>query len=140
MKISSCLSVAALVCAMGTLSAAYAQEEHMIGGKAVPADQVTEVQNKCNQLREEHPARTPPVGDAAAPAGAAPAGAAQAPAGAAPAGNPAAQPADNAAAPAGNGNAQASSGAGWMSDGSKIDIDQLTLDMCDEGKFVAPAM
>ena len=135
MNVRSYLSIAAIVSAVALPGSSFAQEEHMIGGKTVPVDQVTEIQNKCNQLREENPAATPPVADAAAPADATPA-----PAGAAPAGEAAAPPADNAAAPANSANAQAPSGAGWMADGSKVDLEKLTVEMCDEGNFKAPAM
>ena len=140
MNVRSYLSIAAIVSAMALPGSSFAQEEHIIGGKTVPIDQVTEIQNKCNQLREENPAATPPVADAAAPADATPAPAGAAPAGAAPAGEAAAPPADNAAAPANSANAQAPSGAGWMADGSKVDLEKLTVEMCDEGNFKAPGM
>ncbi|CDP50371.1 hypothetical protein [Paradevosia shaoguanensis] len=44
---------------------ALAQEEHMIGGKAVAADQVAEVQAKCDELRKATPmANAAPAADA----------------------------------------------------------------------------
>lgn len=61
MNVRSLLSVAAIVSALALPGAAYAQEEHMIGGKAVPADQVSEVQAKCDELR-----KAPPAADATA--------------------------------------------------------------------------
>lgn len=102
MSVRSILSIAAIVSALTVPGVAFGQEEHMISGKAVPADQVTEVQAKCDELRKAAPAA-----DAAA---------------ATPA------PADNAAA---------STTAGWLDDGSKIDLDNLTVALCDEGKFAA---
>lgn len=36
--------------------------------------------------------------------------------------------------------AAAASPAGWTEDGSKIDLDKLTVALCDEGNFVASAM
>jgi hypothetical protein len=30
--------------------------------------------------------------------------------------------------------------AGWTEDGTKIDLTKLTVALCDEGGFVAPAM
>ena len=136
MNIRSCLSLAAIVSAMALPGSVFAQEEHMISGKTVPVDQVTEIQQKCDELRQTNAAaKTPgaaaPAGDPAAPA----AGVTPTPTGAAaPAGDPAA-PADNAA-PA---NAPTASAAGWMDDGSKIDLERLTVALCDEGNFVAPA-
>lgn len=102
MNVRSILSVAAIVSCMAIPGAAMAQEEHMISGKAVPADQVTEVQTKCDELRKAAPA------------------------------------ADAAATPAAP--AAASTTEGWMEDGSKIDPAKLTVALCDEGKFMAPAM
>ncbi|HUH76041.1 MAG TPA: hypothetical protein VLZ53_01620, partial [Devosia sp.] len=109
-----------------------AQEEHMISGKTVPVDQVTEIQLKCDELRQDNTAaKTPGAVAPATPA----AGMTPAPAGAAaPAGDQAA-PAANAA-PA---NAPTASTAGWTDDGSKIDLERLTVALCDEGNFVAPA-
>ncbi len=136
MNIRSCLSLAAVVSAMALPGSAFAQEEHMISGRTVPVDQVTEIQRKCDELRQASPAATTPgaaapAGDPAAPA----AGVTPAPTGAAaPAGDPAA-PAANAA-PA---NAPTASAAGWTEDGTKVDVDRLTVQMCDEGNFMAPA-
>jgi hypothetical protein len=56
MNVRSVLSVAAIVSSMAFSGYAFAQEEHMISGKAVPADQVTEVQAKCDELRKAEPA------------------------------------------------------------------------------------
>jgi hypothetical protein len=65
MNVRSLLSVAAIISAMALPGAAYAQDEHMISGKAVPADQVAEVQAKCDELRK---AETTPPAAAATPA------------------------------------------------------------------------
>lgn len=56
MKIQTVLSTFAVLGAVAFSGSAFAQEEHMIGGKAVSADQVTEVQAKCDELRKAAPA------------------------------------------------------------------------------------
>jgi hypothetical protein len=76
MNVRSLLSVAAIVSAMALPGAAYAQNqtqnEHMISGKAVPADQVAEVQAKCDELRKaETTAPAAPAATTPAPAAAA---------------------------------------------------------------------
>jgi hypothetical protein len=69
MNVRSLLSVAAIVSAMALPGAAYAQDEHMISGKAVPADQVAEVQAKCDELRKaETTAPAAPAATTPAPA------------------------------------------------------------------------
>lgn len=70
MKTTTLLAAIALVSAMGFAAPSLAQD-HMIGGKAVPADQVEAIQAKCDELR----AAAPAAGAAApaAPAAAAPA-------------------------------------------------------------------
>lgn len=75
----------------------------MISGKAVPADQVAEVQAKCDELRKAEPAAATPA------------------------------PGADAAAPT-------AGTAGWTEDGTKIDLTKLTVALCDEGMFAAPAM
>ena len=107
MKVRSLLSVAALVTSMAVPGLAFAQDEHMIGSKAVPADQVEAVQAKCDELRKATPAATAPA--ATAPAA--------------------------SAAPA-----TPDATAGWSADGATIDLDNLTVGLCDEGKFTASAM
>jgi hypothetical protein len=107
MNVRSVLSIAALVSAMSVSGLAMAQEEHMISGKAVPADQVTAVQEKCDELRK---AETD--GDAAATD-------------------------TSTEAPAAD---TTTTTAGWNADGSEIDLEALTVSMCDEGKFTATAM
>lgn len=68
MSLKVWLPALALVAAMGAAGPSVAQD-HMMGGKAVPADQVEAVQAKCDELRSAAaPATTP-----AAPAPAAPA-------------------------------------------------------------------
>ncbi|WP_156458126.1 hypothetical protein [Devosia epidermidihirudinis] len=66
MNVRSLLSVAAILSSMALPSLAFAQDAHMISGKAVPADQVAEVQAKCDELRA-----APPAADAMAAAPAA---------------------------------------------------------------------
>ncbi|RYE79250.1 MAG: hypothetical protein EOP19_20420 [Hyphomicrobiales bacterium] len=56
MNVRSLLSVAAIISTLAVPGMALGQEEHMISGKAVPADQVTEVQTKCDELRKAAPA------------------------------------------------------------------------------------
>ena len=96
MKVRTLLSIAAMTSALAFPGYALAQDQHMISGKAVPADQVAEVQAKCDELHKAPPA----------------AAATEAPAG---------------------------TTAGWTEDGSKIDLTKLTVALCDEGKFAAPA-
>ncbi|MHA6692075.1 hypothetical protein [Devosia sp. A449] len=71
MKVRTLLSIAAFASALAVPGFAFAQEEHMISGKAVPADQVAEVQAKCDELRKAPPAAA--EAPAAAPAAEAPA-------------------------------------------------------------------
>ncbi len=71
MKVRTLLSIAAFASALAVPGLSMAQDTHMISGKAVPADQVTEVQTNCDELR-----KAPPVAaeaPAAAPAAEAPA-------------------------------------------------------------------
>ncbi|MET3925954.1 hypothetical protein [Devosia sp. 2618] len=108
MKVRSFLSAAAIVSALAVPGLVYAQDSHMIGGKAVPTDQVEAVQAKCDALRKAE-------SDAAAATTPAPA------AGAATTPTPSATP-------------------GWTADGGMIDVESLTVALCDEGQFAAPAM
>lgn len=100
MNVRSFLSVAAIVSSMALPGLAFAQDEHMISGKAVPADQVAAVQAKCDELRKAAPA-TPMAEATPAPA-------------------------------AGT--------EGWTADGKMVDLTKLTVKLCDDGKFAAPAM
>lgn len=68
MNVRSLLSVAAIISAMALPGAAYAQDEHMISGKAVPADQVAEVQAKCDELRKAETTTPPAAAATPAPA------------------------------------------------------------------------
>jgi len=69
MNVKVWLSALALVTAMAAAGPSVAQD-HMIGGKAVAADQVEAIQAKCDELRSAAaPAATPaPAAPAAAPA------------------------------------------------------------------------
>lgn len=69
MKVRTILSVAVLASTLAFPGASFAQDEHMISGKAVPADEVAAVQAKCDEL-----AKAPPAAAAAAPAAGATAG------------------------------------------------------------------
>lgn len=110
MSLKVWLSTLALVSAMGAAGPTLAQD-HMIGGKAVPADQVEAIQTKCDELRGAQ--GTAPATPPAATTTPAPAAPAAAPAA------PAATPAPAAA--------------------DAIDLATLTVEMCDEGGFAAPA-
>lgn len=110
MNMRSLLSVAAIVSAMTLPAAVTAQEDHMIGGKAVPADQVAEVQAKCDELRAAQPA--------------ADAGAAETPA---------------EAEPSSDADAASVANEGWTEDGTRIDLEKLTVALCDAGNFTATA-
>lgn len=109
MNAKALISAFALAAALGLSAPAIAQE-HMIGDSAVPADQVEAVQAKCDELRAAAPAA-----EATTPA---PAAAAETPAPAAATPAPAAE----AAAPAVD---------------AQIDLETLTVEMCDEGGFTA---
>lgn len=112
MNMRSLLSVAAIVSAMTLPAAVTAQEDHMLGGKAVPADQVTEVQAKCDELR------------AAAPAADA---------------NAAPEAAETPAEPSSDADAASVANEGWTEDGTRIDLEKLTVALCDAGNFTATA-
>lgn len=111
MNVRSLLSVAAIVTTVAFPGISLAQEEHMIGGKAVPADQVTEVQAKCDELRKSAP--TTASSTTATP--------------------------DTTKTDASS-TTNAASLEGWLEDGTKIDVTKLTIELCDEGKFTASAM
>lgn len=111
MSVRSLLSVAAIVSAVAFPGISLAQEEHMIGGKAVPADQLAEVQAKCDELRKT--TSTTASSTTATP--------------------------DTTEADA-TSTADTASLEGWLEDGTKIDLAKLTVELCDEGKFTASAM
>jgi len=70
MNVKVWLSALTLVTAMGAAGPSVAQD-HMIGGKAVSADQVEAIQAKCDELRSAAaPAATPAPAAPAAPAAA----------------------------------------------------------------------
>lgn len=71
MKVRTILSVAVLASTLAFPGASFAQDEHMISGKAVPADEVAAVQAKCDELAKAAPAAN---NMAAAPAAGATAG------------------------------------------------------------------
>jgi len=118
MTVKYIISALALVSAMG-VSSAIAQDQ--INGMPVPADQMQAVHDKCDELNNADGdasagaagAETPAAGAEAGAAGAAGAGAAGGEAGAA-------------------AGADANAGAA-----GQIDLDTLTLEMCQEGGFVS---
>ncbi|AKR56068.1 hypothetical protein GCM10011321_07000 [Youhaiella tibetensis] len=66
MKIRTFVTIAAFASTLAIPGIASAQEDHMIGGKAVPADQVADVQAKCDELRKDNSmAAATPADDAA---------------------------------------------------------------------------
>ena len=101
----------AFVAALALPGAAFAQEqEHRIGGKAVPADQVAEVQAKCDEMRK---GETPsPVAQAAG-----------------------STPNTEAGAEAAADTAVEMSSELWIENGEKIDVSKLTIELCSEGNF-----
>jgi len=110
------ISAIALASVLGFVGPSVAQD-HMIDGKAVPADQVQAVQEKCDELRAAGSA------DAAASTDADAAASADAVT------DPAADAAGDAA-----GAATADAAAS-----EEIDLETLTIEMCDEGGFAATA-
>jgi membrane-bound ClpP family serine protease len=107
MKTASALGAAALLLLpVGT----WAQEqEHRIGGKAVPEEQVAEVQEHCDSLRQGEKAS--PVAEAAYD-----------------------EETDAAAAEAAEQTAVDLSADLWNED-ETIDVNKLSLELCDEGNF-----
>jgi hypothetical protein len=93
----------------GAPGTALAQEEHRIGGKAVPADQVPEVQAKCDEMRKG--GTTSPVAEAAAD-----------------------EPNEEAGGEAAEAAAVELSSELWTADG-KIDLEKLSIEQCGEGNF-----
>ncbi|WP_172123106.1 MULTISPECIES: hypothetical protein [unclassified Devosia] len=99
----------ALAAVMVLPGAAFAQEEHRIAGKAVPADQVAGVQAKCDEMRKGE--TTSPVAEAAAD-------------------EPNKEAGREAAADA----AVELSSELWTADGT-IDLEKLSIEQCSEGNF-----
>jgi hypothetical protein len=85
-------------------------EEHRIGGKAVTAEQTPEVQAKCDDLRQ---------GEAQSPVAAAASDA----------------PTTAAANDASEDVAVELSQQLWDQAGTKLDVEKLSLELCDEGNF-----
>ena len=108
--ISRTLLSLAVVAAFALPGPVFAQEEHRIGGKAVPADQVAEVQAKCDEMRK---GETPsPVAQAAG-----------------------AQPNNEAGAEAAADTAVELSSDLWIDNGDRIDVNKLSIELCSEGNF-----
>ena len=100
----------AVALALALPGAASAQEEHRIGGKAVPADQVAEVQAKCDEMRKGETAS--PVAEAAG-----------------------AQPNNEAGAEAAADTAVELSSELWIENGERIDVEKLSIELCSDGNF-----
>ena len=100
----------AFVAVVSLCGSALAQEEHRIGGKAVPAEQIAEVQAKCDEMRK---GETPsPVAQAAAD-----------------------QPSTEKGADAAADAAVELSSEIWIEGGSRLDVNKLSIELCSEGNF-----
>ncbi len=87
-----------------------AQEaEHRIGGKSVPEDQVAQVQEQCDAMRQGEEAS--PVAEAAYD-----------------------EESDAEAADAAEDTAVDLAGELWTEDG-RLDVEKLSIELCDEGNF-----
>jgi hypothetical protein len=86
------------------------QEEHRIGGKTVTAEQMADVQAKCDDLRQGE--AQSPVAEAASDA-----------------------PTTAAATDAAEGAAIQMSQELWDESGTTLDVEKLSLELCDEGNF-----
>lgn len=118
------VSVMTLATALGFSAPTFAQDmQHMIGGNAVPAAQVEAVQAKCDELRATGSADSAATTDTTTETDAA-AGTA----------TDATTDATGTAASTGT-DAAASPGAEV-----EVDLETLTIEMCDEGGFTASAM
>ena len=110
MAIRTVFAIAAVSAMMIPAAALAQQDEHRIGGKAIPADQVAEVQAHCDAMRTGD--KQSPVAEAAS-------------------GQPNTEAAVDAAADA----AVQTSGDLWIENGDRIDIEKLSIELCDEGNF-----
>ena len=110
MTIKATLSLAAVSALMLAPAALGQQEEHRIGGKAVPQEQVAEVQAQCDAMRKGE--RQSPVAEAAA-----------------------SESNDQAAADAAAETAVDLSSDLWIDGGERISVEKLSVELCDEGNF-----
>jgi hypothetical protein len=146
------ISAAALVAALGASAPTFGQgTEHKIGGKLVPATQIEAVQAKCDELRAagsagtDATAKTDATADAEPVASVDPAAAAET----------AAESASGTAAGTSTTSTEATgtattddtistetatSTSADTSAEAEIDLDTLTIAMCDEGGFTAKGM
>lgn len=125
---TSFISAMTLVTMLGLSAPAFAQDmQHMIDGNAVPADQVEAVQDKCDELRAAGSADaagttdTTTGTDASAGAGTA------------------ADTATDAAGTAATTETDATASTDAAAE-VEVDLETLTIEMCDEGGFTASAM
>lgn len=110
MTIKALLSLAAVGAMMMPVAALAQQDEHRIGGKAVPVEQVEEVQAHCDAMRKGE--TESPVVEAASD-----------------------ENNDAAAADAAAQTAVDLSSELWSEDGARVDLEKLSIELCDEGNF-----
>jgi hypothetical protein len=144
------LSTVALIAALGATGPTLAQGvEHKIGGKVVPAAQIEAVQAKCDELRAagtastDASATTDATADTEAIASVDPAAGAETAAETATEAGTGTSATAGAAATTATSNATSTDTAASSTDASgeaEIDLDTLTIEMCDEGGFSAKTM
>ena len=117
------ISALALTSVLSFAGPAFAQD-HMIEGKAVPADQVEAVQAKCDELRDAAGGSPAPAPDAPAPAADA-------------AATTDATTSTDTAADTPTPSATTATTTTDASAEAVIDLETLTIAMCDEGGFTA---
>lgn len=106
--------ITVLIATLLVSSAALAQDvEHRIGGKSVPEDQIAQVQEHCDAMRQGEIAS--PVAEAAAD-----------------------ENSDAEAADAAEETAVDLASDLWGEDG-RIDMEKLSIELCDEGNFTLEA-
>lgn len=132
------VSAVALAAMLGLSAPTFAQDmQHIIGGNAVPADQIEAVQAKCDELRAAGSADAAATTDTTTGADAT-AGASTAAETATDAAGAAATTGTDAA-----GTTTTETDAAASTDAAmevEVDLDTLTIEMCDEGGFTASAM
>lgn len=141
------ISTVALIAALGATSPTLAQGvEHKIGGKVVPATQIEAVQAKCDELRAagsastNSNATTDATADTEAIASVDPAAGAETAAETAAEAETGTSATAGAAATTTTNSATSTDTAASTSGEAEIDLDTLTVEMCNEGGFTAKAM
>jgi len=110
MVIRTMFAIAAVSALMMPATAFAQQEEHRIGGKAIPADQIAEVQAHCDAMRKGE--KTSPVAAAASN-----------------------KPSTEAAADDVGDKAVDLSDDLWPENSDHINVENISLERCDEGNF-----